>query len=196
MAGPVWDAPGPLGYPDAIASMGTVAAPLLAGFALTLLGIVLTSPERLRWADWVALPLVVGTVALLASVQFTFWARQYAASPAALTEWHPEATAADREMNREEQWSYRATHDRWAVRASRAYQIGIVMLLGAMVLILVPKGTPSDLRLATISVALLASLLEVVWIAIEVLPSRLVPERLKGWRGRVIAVAPPKASGE
>jgi hypothetical protein len=51
MAGPVWDALGPLGYPDALASMRTVAAALLAGFAFALLGIVFTTPVRLRWAD-------------------------------------------------------------------------------------------------------------------------------------------------
>lgn len=46
-----WSVPKPYGAPAALQSAGTVAAPLLAGFSFALVGLVLTSPERIRWPD-------------------------------------------------------------------------------------------------------------------------------------------------
>jgi hypothetical protein len=51
--------------------MGTVVAPLLAGFSITLLGLVVVNGRYLRWPDLALLLLAGASVLLLSVVQFT-----------------------------------------------------------------------------------------------------------------------------
>lgn len=76
-AGPTWMPPSPYGAPAAIEMMGSVAAPLLAGFSLTLLILVITNPDAFRWPGLVLVAFAVSAVTLISVVQFTFWARSY-----------------------------------------------------------------------------------------------------------------------
>jgi uncharacterized membrane protein YdbT with pleckstrin-like domain len=67
--------PSPYGAPAAIEMMGSVAAPLLAGFSLTLLILVITNSDAFRWPGLVLVAFAVSAVTLISVVQFTFWAR-------------------------------------------------------------------------------------------------------------------------
>jgi len=69
-----WPIPGRYGNSDAVQSMGTVAAPLLAGFSLTLATIVLTSAQQIRWPGVTLVFATIATATLIGSLQFTFWA--------------------------------------------------------------------------------------------------------------------------
>jgi hypothetical protein len=69
-----WDVPYPYGQSAAIDSMGGIAAPLLAGFLVTLAVFVMSTPQTFRWVEpTLALLLVAGCLGAgrLASVHFS-----------------------------------------------------------------------------------------------------------------------------
>src|SRR5438105_1867153 len=88
--GPTWAPPNPYGAAAAVEMMGSVAAPLLAGFALTLLVLIISDTGAIRWADLALILLAASAVALISTVQFTFWARSYTVEPDQLRAWWPE----------------------------------------------------------------------------------------------------------
>jgi hypothetical protein len=162
---PRWDVPFPYGYAAAIDSMGSVSAPLLAGFSVTLAVFVIQSGHAFRWATASLLLFVSAALALIAALQFTFRARQFAVSPPELEAWWADAgSPARREMLRREQRYYRRQHGRWATRARRAYSIGILSFLLGVPALLVPSGGIHPGRLAVISLALLGCAGEIAWI--------------------------------
>src|SRR5512146_1621368 len=121
--------------------MGSVAAPLLAGFSITVVTVVLTSSQQVRWPGIVVILATVATIALISSVQFTFWAREVAVSPDDMRRWWDDADAADGRAYRVvEMRSFQAVHRRYAARARYAYDAGIVALLLALAAVLVPPG--------------------------------------------------------
>jgi hypothetical protein len=68
---------GPYGYADAIITMSSVAAPLLAGFSITCMTLVVQGYERLRYPGLTLTLLSVASVLLLMTVQYGFWARRW-----------------------------------------------------------------------------------------------------------------------
>jgi hypothetical protein len=66
---------------DAADAMTGVAAPLLAGFTISLIGFVVASPERARWPGLSLLLLTLSALTLLLCVQAGFWARRYRPDP-------------------------------------------------------------------------------------------------------------------
>lgn len=81
MIRPTWKHPRPYGTPAATESASTIAAPLLAGFSITLIAQVIDSRDSVRWPDVVFILLAGASVAMLAAVQSGFWARQYYVRP-------------------------------------------------------------------------------------------------------------------
>jgi hypothetical protein len=67
----------PFGYPAAIDRIGTTAAPLLAGFAFTLIALTLDKQGDIWKPDLALLLLVAASVGLVWSVQFNFNARRF-----------------------------------------------------------------------------------------------------------------------
>src|SRR6266550_3941131 len=126
-AGPTWMPPSPYGSPAAIDSMGSVAAPLLAGFSMTLLILVITSPGSFRWPGPVLVAFSVSAVALVSVVQFTFWARSYTVTPDELKSWWPDVeTEERRSVVRGEQLAHEQARRIWSTRARRFYRAGII----------------------------------------------------------------------
>jgi hypothetical protein len=113
--------------------------------------------------------LVGAALAFIASVQFTFRARQYSVTPPEIEMWWSDPAELDRrDMLRREQRYYRAEHERWAGLARNAYDAAIACFLLAIPILLVPKGGVSAAnngRLAVIALALVGFLGEVFWIA-------------------------------
>ncbi len=100
---------------DAADAMTGVAAPLLAGFTISLIGFVVASPERARWPGLSLLLLTLSALTLLLCVQAGFWARRYKPDPD-----NPGPVRARPESSRYVSWS--------AVARIR-YNSGISLLL-------------------------------------------------------------------
>jgi hypothetical protein len=87
---PKWRKPAPLGYGNAIDSVGTVGSALLAGFSLASVIVVTSAAGQFRWPGAAVLALAAAAVALIASVQFTYNTRQFLWSGADVRDWWPE----------------------------------------------------------------------------------------------------------
>lgn len=166
---PRWDAPFPYGFPAAIDSMGSVAAPLLAGFAVTVATLILTNPDVPRWPNPTLALLLVAAFLLGASVQFTFRARLFAVTPADIEVWWPEPDEWQVRRMRQEQRYHRARYRVWSHRGRVAYNAGIVSFLVGITCTLIPHGQVSDGRLAVIALAALAAAAEAVWVMLSLL---------------------------
>ena len=172
-SGIYWARPVPYGYPASIDAAGTVAAPLLAGFSITLIGLILGAADahaiRLRGEALTAL--VLAALLLLACVQCAFWARQYTVTPSQIMEWWPDlglpgdAATERHEQLRGVQWRYSVLAGCWMGRARWTYHVGILALLAGLDLLLVPldRGASwnsgwSWLSVAVVSLGFMAEL--------------------------------------
>jgi hypothetical protein len=173
---PRWNPPYPYNFPAAIESMGSIAAPLLAGFSITLAVLILSSTAHFRWVNASTFLLVAAALALIASVQFAFQARQYVVTPSQIEEWWPfPDDPPTREYLRRVQRDHRKRSRRWGDFARYAYDIGLLCLLLGVTSILAPaRGLThaSDGRLATVALALLAFTIEACWIVRSLIPIR------------------------
>ena len=177
MAGPVftspkWRKPAPLGYANAIDSVGGVGAPLLAGFSLASVIVISDDAENFRWSGAAILGFTIAAVALIGSVQCAFNARGYIWSAADVRGWWP-----DMEENSEREERLRAEQDwafgRWQVWTGwtrRTYALGILALLTALAFALPPShsvGIQDSMRWAASGVAFAASAAEACWIVVN-----------------------------
>jgi hypothetical protein len=182
--------PTPYGVPAAVEGMGGIVAPLLAGFSLALLGLVIQVEDDLRWPDLALLLLAIAIVLLVLVIQFAFRARQYAATPSQVKEWWPDFDHNPERQQRvyEELGVYLACHRWWTARARALYNTAIGVLLLGLAVVLVPKHPIGPLRAAAI-VAVLAGLsAETVLLAAGWLlgqPQARLRERLPGWVARL-----------
>jgi hypothetical protein len=91
--GPYWETPDLYGQAEAVNSMGTIAAPLLAGFSLAAMVQALTiKTSEARWPTTSMLLFMLAAILFITSVQATFWARGYQTNPAEILAWWPDAT--------------------------------------------------------------------------------------------------------
>jgi hypothetical protein len=167
---PKWRKPAPLGYANAIDSVGSVAAPLLAGFSLASVIIISDDAVNFRWPGAAILGLAIAAVTLVGAVQCAFNARQYIWSGTDVREWWP-----DMEENSKREQLLRAEQERafyrwqtWTAWTRRTYEMGILALLAALALALPPQhamGIQGSLRWAGSGVAFAACAGEVCWIA-------------------------------
>jgi hypothetical protein len=166
---PRWDVPYPLGQSAAIESMGSVSAPLLAGISIALATLVISAQTSFAHPNLTLFLLTAATLALLGAVQCTFWARRFLVTPAELAEWWgSDLEHADRlEAVRQEQRNLKRDHEKWAQRAARYYNLGILAFLLAVPVLLVPVGglaQATDMRLGGFALALAGLLCELLWI--------------------------------
>ncbi|MBD0329640.1 MAG: hypothetical protein ICV64_06010 [Thermoleophilia bacterium] len=131
--------PFPYGQAAAIESMGSIAAPLLAGLSATLAVLVIDNREEFRWPGLALFLLVAAAMFLVAAIQLTFWARRFAVTPDELRMWWPHLSDDDTEL-RWEQAFHRRRQETWARRARIAYNGGLLSFLGALTVAMVPPG--------------------------------------------------------
>ena len=145
-------APGRYGYAEALQSAGMTVAPLLAGFTITLLGLLVnTSSGGIRYRN-LALVIFAGAIAsLLAAIQCAYEAREFAATPAQIESWWPgiedAADAGEVDMwweLRAEQRAHQSLYNLWAKRFRVVYHLGVVLLLVGLVVVLIPPNRASD----------------------------------------------------
>ena len=127
-----------------VSAMGSVAAPLLAGFAVTFVTLTLQAPENFRYPSLVMFAGTLSALALLTSVQCSFAAQRYAVTPAQFKDF---GLDAEPHIART-QWAYEYVRRIWSDRAVKAYNIGLIAFMVAIVLLLAPKtGNPHGLAM-------------------------------------------------
>jgi hypothetical protein len=166
---PRWDVPTRYGYAAAVEGMGSVAAPLLAGFSVALVALVIQGSNHFRFPNVALIVFAAAALAFIACVQFTFHARSFVVTPPELEMWwsNPDDPQT-RDQLRWEQRFYREQHDVWARRASHMYSVGVLALLLGLVVMVLPVGPLGDApvgRLLVVGLAVLGFSAEFAWVA-------------------------------
>ncbi|MGI5128771.1 hypothetical protein ACQEVB_18335 [Pseudonocardia sp. CA-107938] len=170
-----WGAPppAPLGSAAAGQAVSDIAAPVLAGFVVTLIGVVAQNPESFLLPGLAIVVMLVAMIAFVVSVTCGFRARQFLWTRADLLAWYdgPIAAALDgayRAMHRRDI----ATWARWRARVSASYNVGIVALFLGVALVCLPparyggepvSGTEAVLRYVAGTLAAGAGVGELFW---------------------------------
>lgn len=171
--------PMPLGYSAALENVGTTAAPLLAGFAFTLIGLVVTSSSALGQPALALLLLVMGALLLIGTVQFAFNARRYYIPPGeylSLTQMTPD-DITEPELRREYS-GWLLKHQALLDRARAMYNAGIVFLLAGVTVVLIPPGPLADvplLRLIAVACVFAGAVIEAIFALRPAITSHLAP---------------------
>jgi hypothetical protein len=162
----VWERPSALGYQESLRGLGGIVAPLLAGFSLTAISVIVTANDVPRFAYW-AVAAFSGCVALLLfSMQTAVSALNQNATPADILMWHPEATvseAAFQEVRKMQAADFREMKRR-GKRSFQAYGWGIVTFLLGVAFLLVPHAWTASRIVGLVPIGA-ALLLEVYWLA-------------------------------
>jgi hypothetical protein len=165
---PTYEVPPLYGIHGAFDNVGSIAAPLLAGFSVTSMGLVLQVEKDLRWPSLALNFLALASIFFIGAVQFGFWARQYVFTPSDVIQWWPDADNPLRQqMIRREQLEHWHGFKLWTRRATSGYRLGIVSLLLGLSIMLVPKTAMSVARLTAIAIVLLGLLFELLWITAQ-----------------------------
>ncbi len=166
--GPYWETPDLYGEAEALNSMGTIAAPLLAGFSLAAMAQTLTiKTSEARWPDAALLLFMLAAVLFVTAVQAMFWARGYQASPAEIKAWWPDVTDPQRlKRLQREQKRHAAGFRMWSNRARVTYSAALLSLLAALTILAVPPdsyGQAAVLRWLAVAVGAAAFIAESIW---------------------------------
>jgi len=166
---PHWVTPYLYGEAEALNSMGTIAAPLLAGFSLAAMVSTLTiAKTQARWPDAAFLLFLLAAVLFVATVQAMFWARGYQTSPQQIKEWWPDAEDTERkEQMRRDQKLHADGFRMWSNRARVTYSAALLCLLAALTSLAVPPesyGQASVLRWLAVAIGVVAFIAETFWI--------------------------------
>ena len=168
---PKWRKPRPLGYGNAAESLGSVAAPLLAGFSLASVIVVSDDSANFRWPGAAIFALSAAAVLLIGTVQCGYNARQYLWSAADVREWWPDmADDSDREtILREEQALSFGRWKIWITWMRITYNLGILALLAGLALVLAPRhgsDVQAGWRWGAVGLAFAGCAAEACWIIV------------------------------
>jgi len=160
--------------------MANVAAPLLAGFSITVIAAVAASSDKFRWPGAALLTLTLATVLLVASLQFGFTARQHLYSAADVAAWWAQEDldqpGRSERLQREQHRDY-TTWERWSSKARMAYNAGITVLAVGVALVLAPPHSAHHseavLRWIAAAAAAAGALGEIVWGAVPMVRRKL-----------------------
>jgi hypothetical protein len=159
-----WQRPRSLGYSETLRGLGGVVAPLLTGFSLATIALLLTSASKPKLADW-AVVAFAGTVGLLLlAMQIAFLALSRSPSPADIRTWQPESAVSAEALQsaREEQAANMHDVNRLWRMCGRSYDLGILAFLAGVVLLLIPDDW-SGPRIVGVVIASLAFAGELWW---------------------------------
>jgi hypothetical protein len=162
-----WQTPTRYGAAEAVMSMGTIAAPLLAGFSLASFVLIFTlTSSEVRYGDVAALLLLLAAVFLVQAVQATFWARENHVTPAQLREWWDDADEPRTRVRLErEQAEHMKKFQFWCFWARIAYDVGLLCLLAGLTVLAIPPTTGnSPVRWAAVGVGAIAFVGELSWV--------------------------------
>ena len=139
---PPWQSPVPFGRGAATDTMTGIAAPLLAGFSLALLGVVAQAPSSFLLPGPALFTLTATTILMVGCVQLGFRARSYLYSAADISSWWPEPRPSIvTEALQRQQAGHFAQWLLWSNRARVAYNASIITLALGVALVLAPPGS-------------------------------------------------------
>jgi len=156
------------GYAETVDRRGSVAAPLLAGFAVTLLGLVVDKRASIRWPEATESLLVSASIGLVISLQCFIAGRQF----------HVPRGEFDSSVEiTDEKWrdySHGRNEDQfrtWAARSRIWFNIGLALMFLGLAAFLAPKEAPFEpaswSSWSASLIALLACVGELIWIVAE-----------------------------
>lgn len=182
-----WRPPMSAGAMGAVQSVGTTAAPFLAGFSITLVGVIVATAHFAHGG--IAELLLTGAALLMVgSMQFSLWARQNEVSPSFYDEWFPEATEERVQYNKSEQTMLARKWQFWSGLTRMAYNAGILLLLaGLFTILLPPEGiTLRTARGAAAGLAAAGLAAEYIWlIGVQVRLAFITLPQWGPWRRRL-----------
>jgi hypothetical protein len=192
---PLWWRPAPFGHPAAIESLASIAAPLLAGFSITLIAVVGQAPQEFRWPGITMTILAAAASVLVWSVQCGFWTRQYAVSRADVYDWFGDfkndpGLEADIQA---EQIKGGRLYRGWERRTRRSYAAGILLLLAGVATCVAPPQPGKKtgvtvaqpfLRWVGVVVIAVAFLAELLWMASQ---SKWIAKHIK-WLHNLLSI--------
>jgi hypothetical protein len=190
--------PSPYGAFAIVEAFGMVAAPLLAGVAVTLMALVAQSAIPPRWPDLALVLLGLAATLFLYVIQLNARARGYAVTPSQVREWYPD-DYTDPHRQRVLAWELHHHRDNWAYLVRRARfcnNLAIIALLAGIATVLVPRpaGEFTPLRWVAILVIVGAIVFELIELADQRLrrrPSRGFVAVAQGFTRRVAPSDPP-----
>jgi hypothetical protein len=184
--------PGPLGYPDSIQTAGAVAAPLLAGFSLTVAILLLPNISKAnrtfgRFGNLSLGLLLAAAILLVMAVQCAMTARSYQVTPQELLSWWGRPDGPPTPVMLTNQDLHAQKNARWGGWTRRTYNLGIVLLLAALPLTILPPGNIPTGRWLVAAIAAVGFLVEFIWATQTELkvPIGRIRERRRSARGAV-----------
>ena len=121
---------------------GSVAAPLLAGFTISLIGIVVGYSSHVRWPGLAMLLLSIAAVLLVGSVQMAFSARSWYLDPGELDVWWRQGPGRPHESTLKGiQADHFKVHRRYATGFQVSYNVGLAFLLVGLACCVAPPVT-------------------------------------------------------
>lgn len=125
-----------------------VAAPLLAAISFTLVALTLqVPPQELRFADIALLLFVLAGLMFITAVQAGMWELRYRAGAS------PGASVRSK-----------TEHALWESLTRYTYQLGVLALLAAIDVLLIPRGSFPSVRIAAVVIVGVGCLGEISWI--------------------------------
>lgn len=166
--------------------LSTVGAPVLAGFSITLIGVLvaLNPPDLVRWQDFAIFFVTGATFLYLTCIRYAVTGRALR-----ITKGDAEATWGTGDKQAEGLQEYTRTHDRLIGVSRELFAVGSISLTAGLTVLMVPGqalNQISIIRLLTIAVAALATVIQGVqtvarWVGIQTMPpwlaAMVTPER-------------------
>ena len=148
--------------------VGGIAAPLLAGFSLTIVAQLVIGHDQPWLAGYAIALFAVAAALLLNALQFSATALGYGATPTERLDYNPEAASNNEILHivRVRQWEEMDLRARHMKRARYSYNAGLFAFLGGLGLIIVPHQSwpwPIGRLIGVIAVGL-SLVLEALWV--------------------------------
>lgn len=165
-----WRKPSPLGYSASIDSVGTVASPLLAGFALASVVAVSDDSGNFRWPGAGILAFSVAAILFLGALEANFNARRFIWSAADVKDWWPEIEEGPRmDRLRAQQSEAFGRWSGWVAWTRRMYNGGVLALLAGLGSVIPPPSrihAEVALRWGAAGLVFAAFVMEVIWMIV------------------------------
>jgi|SRR5215211_2668354 len=143
-----WEIPGSKKMPAygaaaAVSAVGTIAAPLLAGFSFALVGqLVGGIGSGVHWRDGTILLLILAGLLFIGSLQSTLHARQWEATPKDILDWWPNSETNEDEQKElyQQQQALQLKHELWVTLGIVGFHLGIICFFFAIATLLFPPS--------------------------------------------------------
>ena len=168
---PLWAEPEHPNLATALGGYISSGAPLVAGFELAAVVLLLSSQHAAQYVPLVgpAVTAMIASAALMvSSIRYGFWAVSYWTTPAERLMWDPAAVASPASLERERFMlaGRMANFQKLRMRAEHLFELGLILFLLAVAVMLIPDrwhASGTGWRWAAVWLAGLAFLVHLAW---------------------------------